>query len=758
MKIKVLTLVVLIFALVSNNFSQEKGIIRGYVYDAKAKYPLVNANIWLEGTNRGDVSDFKGYFEIKNLKSGNYTVVVSYIGYRQKKELVSLAPDEVKTIEVYLEELPYFSVEEIVVFGKPSETYNQVEVGGKEITKQIPRDIGDFIRNFSNSSAIKKGGYALDPVMRGVKYDQINVQIDNGVKIEPACPNRMDPPTSHVQAEELEKVEILKGPYALRYGPNFGGVLNFVMAKPERFEGFTVVGRVESGYESNWNGKFGRLTVSGGQKLFDFRISGGVKDYKNYKDGAGNEVQSSFKIKDWSGKFGFNPVENHRFQISIREVYARDVLYPALPMDGRKDDSRVISLDYLGKNMNGLINSVNLKAYYSKVYHLMDNAFKPTIAMVDAATDANTKTYGGRSEIGLIVGENVLFVGFDYSRIEKDGFRTRKMKTGPMAGKTFIDTVWQNSYVSNLGVFSELRTGLEGFNIMLSARYDINYAGAITPAPSFARLFGGLSSKHHNFSLSAGVDKVLTSNLQVTLLFATSKRSPNISERFINFLPIGIDNYDYVGNPSLKPEVNNSVDLIVKSKLLGGIFKGDVFYYYVKDFISAKIRSDLMPKNMGVLGVKQFVNIETVKFIGFELGYVSTFSKNFGFKVDLSKTKAWDAVTGEPLPQIPPFEARSTFYYRLFNGGVTPELTIRAVSRKSDVSTSYGETPTPGFAVVNLMISVNYFKFADISIGVNNLFNKVYYEHLNRRVRTTGIPIYEPGRSFFINLIMKVGE
>lgn len=758
MKAKFLVFLILIFVLIQNNFSQEKGAIRGYVYDAKAKYPLINANIWLEGTNRGDVSDFKGYFEIKNLEPGNYMLVVSYVGYRHKKELISLASGEIKTLEVYLEELPYFSVEEIVVLGRPSETYNQVEVGGKEITKQIPRDLGDFVRNFSNSSAIKKGGYALDPVVRGVKYDQINVQIDNGIKVEPACPNRMDPPVSHVQAEELEKVEILKGPYALRYGPNFGGVLNFVMAKPERFEGFSIAGKVESGYESNWNGKFARLTLSGGQKLFDFRLSGGIKDYKNYKDGAGNEVQSSFKVKDWSGKFGFNPVENHRFQVSIREVYQRDVLFPALPMDGRKDDSRVISLDYLAKNMNGLINSVNLKAYYSKVHHVMDNAFKPTITTVEAVTDANTKTYGGRAEAGLIIGKNVLFVGFDFSRVEKDGFRTRKMKTGPMAGRTFIDTVWQNSYVSNLGMFSELRTEFEGFNIMLSARYDINYSSAITPAPSFARLFGELSSKHHNFSASAGIDRILTSNLQVTLLFASSRRSPNISERFINFLPIGIDNYDYVGNPSLKPEVNNSVDLIVKSKLIGGIFKADVFYYYVKDFISAKIRSDLRPKNMGVLGVKQFVNIETAKFIGFELGYTAMFSKNFGFKVDFSKTKAWDAVTGEPLPQIPPFEAKSTFHYALLNGKITPELTVRAVSRKSDVSTSYGETPTPGFVVVNFLISVNYFKFADVSIGVNNLLNKVYYEHLNRRVRTTGIPIYEPGRSFFMNLTIKIGE
>ncbi|CUT03218.1 TonB-dependent receptor [Candidatus Chrysopegis kryptomonas] len=758
MRRAIFTLVVFIFVSFQISFAQEKATIRGFVYDSKAKYPLVNANIWIEGTNRGDVSDFKGYFEIKNLAPGNYNLVVSYVGYKQTKEQIQLKSGEVKTVEVYLEELPYFSVEEIVVLGRPAETYNQAEIGGREIMKKAPRDLGDFVRNFSNTSAIKKGGYALDPVVRGTKFDQINVQIDNGVKIEAACPNRMDPPTSHVQAEDLEKIEILKGPYALRYGPNIGGVMNFVLAKPKRFEKFSIGGNIETGYESNWNGKVARLTLFGGQRLFDFRIAGGVKDYKNYKDGDGNEIQSSFKIRDWTGKFGVNLGDNHRVQFSIRETYARDVLYPALPMDGRKDDSRIISIDYGARNLNSLINSVNLKAYYSKVYHLMDNEFKPTRLNVDAVTEANTKVTGGRGEAGLIFGNNLLYVGFDYAKVEKDGFRTRKMKTGPMAGKTFIDTVWQNSYVSNFGIFGEFRTGIYGFNLMLSARYDVNYAQARTPAPSFAKLFGNLSSKFHNFSFSGGLDKAITPNVQLTILAGSAKRSPNISERFINFLPIGIDNYDYVGNPSIKPETNNSIDLILKSKVIGGIFKGDVFYYYVKNFISAKIRSDLTPKNMGVRGVKQFVNIDRAKFFGFELGYTSTFSRTFGFDLNIYQTKAWDAVTGEALPEIPPFEAKTVVYYNFFDGKIRPELTIRAVARKSDVSTSFGETSTPGFVLVNFLVDIVYFKFADISVGVNNLFDKAYYEHLNRKIRTSGIPIYEPGRNFFINITMKVGE
>ena len=752
-----LILVAFIFTLVQNFNAQDKGTIRGFVYDSKTKYPLFNANVWIEGTNRGDVSDFKGYFELKNLEPGSYTLVFSYVGYKQERRKVELDKGEVKTVDVYLEEIPYFSVEEIVVLGRAMETYNQAEFGGRDISKRAPRDLGDFIKNFTNTSAIKKGGYALDPVIRGLKYDQVNVQIDNGMKIEPACPNRMDPPTSHVQSEDLEKVEILKGPYALRFGPNFGGVVNLVMARPKKTEKFEIGGEFETGYESSWKGKIARLTLSGGEKLFDFRFAGGLKDYKNYVDGAGNEVQSGFKIKDWTGKIGFNPGENHRVQISLRNMYARDVLFPALPMDEIKNDTRMISLDYGLRNLSG-INSANFKVYYSKVYHLMTNEYKPTRMMMETATEAITRSSGARAEVGLLIERSILYLGFDYSRVEKEGFRTRKMLSGPMAGKTFTDSVWQKSYVNNFGVFVEYRTGIYGFNLIASARYDINYAEPREPAPTFARMFGTLYSKHHNLSASIGIDKVVSSSVQLTLLLGMSKRSPNISERFINFLPIGYDNYDYVGNPTLKPETNNSVDLIINLRALGGLLRGDLFYYHIRDFISSRVRSDLRPKNMGVLGVKQFFNIETARLWGFEFGYSSAFSREFGFDVNVYGTKGRNSVTGEPLPEIPPFEARANLYYGFFEGTVVPELSIRAVARKSDISQSFGETPTPGFVLVNFLVNITYFKFFDVSFGVNNLFDKAYYEHLNRRVRTTGVPIYEPGRNFFVNIKMKVGR
>ncbi len=40
--------------------------------------------------------------------------------------------------------------------------------------------------------------------------------------------------------------------------------------------------------------------------------------------------------------------------------------------------------------------------------------------------------------------------------------------------------------------------------------------------------------------------------------------------------------------------------------------------------------------------------------------------------------------------------------------------------------------------------------------GVQNIFDKAYYEHLNRRIVGSSDPLYEAGRSFYLNLTINL--
>ncbi len=743
-----LLLLILFFNVVQ---SQETSTITGRIYDATTNTALPESHIWIQDHLRGEVADFRGYFEIKNLDEGDYILIISHIGFERIEKPVALPAGEKKHVEIFLQEKPIILVEEIVVTGTRTASYVQADYLRKDFESQQPKDLGNYMRNVPNVSAIRRGGYGLDPVLRGFKYDQLNIQIDGGARVEGACPSRMDPPMAHISSGDLEKIEILKGPYALRFGPSFGGIINMVMAAPERFESFTVGAQFAGGYESNFDGWQNRISVSGGSSLYDFRLSGGITNYNNYTDGAGTTIPAAFDKSDYTLKLGINPLRNHRVQVSFRQVFARDVMFPSLPMDERKDDTSIFIIDYAARNVSPLVNSFNVKAYYSDVEHLMDNRDKPTAAMTNAVTDVTTSVTGFRTETGLVVNSNVFFIGLDYAQTDKSGFRTREFIAGPRQGTILTDNVWQGASITNLGLFGELRTSLGDAQIIAATRIDFNEGKSEKPDNSFSEMYSSMNSEFTNISVSAGVTQAVTRNLELSLFAGRGVRSPGISERYINFLPIGVDRYDYIGNPQLKPEINNNIDLGFRMRTTAGMVNGNVFYSYVQDFISPEL-TDLEGKNMDVLGVKRFSNITSATLTGFEFGWSSLFGDALNININAAYTHGKNSDTDEYLPEIPPLEGRISASYVFLQGKLMPEISLRAVSEQNNISETFGESRTPGFVLANVAVRYAPFQFINISAGVNNIFDKAYYEHLNRRNREDGSSLYEPGRVFYVNI------
>ncbi|MBM4169800.1 MAG: TonB-dependent receptor [Ignavibacteria bacterium] len=731
--------------------AQRLGAIEGFVFDARTGAPLGETNVWVKDRGKGEVSNFRGHFRLDRLAAGEYPLVFSFIGYERHDTSIVLAEGEMKYLEVSLKERPIILVEEIVVTAGRVVGYRQSDILIKETAAHPQKDLGEFLRSVPNVSAIRRGGYGLDPVLRGFRSDQLNVQIDGEARVEGACPSRMDPPASHVTAGDLEKIEVLKGPFALRFGPSFGGVINLVMAAPEQYETWSVGGNLTSGYDSTFNGWQNRLTINGGSRLYDFRLSGGIKKYGDYTDGHGETVPSNFTKRDFTLKFGVNPLVQHRLQLSLRHVAARDIQFPSLPMDERKDDTRILIADYAAKNLSSVLASLTLKAYRSDVDHTMDNRFRPTAATVTAETHVSTAVSGARAEVGMIVGSSVLFVGTDFMRTEKSGLRTRTFLTGPRAGATAFDNVWQDARITNAGVFLEYRSAIAGFQFIGSWRLDVNSASPDKPDAGFRDLYGSLKLKQINPSFSFGLTRTLSRNVELAAHAGRGVRSAGIAERYINFFPIGLDRLDYVGNPFLKPEVNTTIDVGLRGRTMIGTVSGSLFYSHVTDYISSEI-TPLPAKNPDVFGVKRFCNIESATLAGFELTSVTEVADYLHLQLKASYTRARNNRAREPLPEIPPLDMTAVLAATMMGGKVLPEVSVRAAAAQRDISPSFGETPTPGFVVVNGALRLKPHRVINATIGVNNVFNKAYYEHLNRRLRTTGTPINEPGRSFFANI------
>jgi len=771
------------------SYSQDLGGVSGVIKDSKSGALISQAEVLISPFDKGMVTNENGEFIFTGLTPGKYIIQVKHVGYISYYKDINVQAAKIAELDISMDvDIKELLAVEIRDDKIANHAYSKVVIKEADIEQRPVRDIGDYLREIPNLYAIRKGGANLDPVIRGFKFSQLNVQVDNGLRMEGGCPNRMDPTTSHVEAGDIEAIEVLKGPFALRYGPVMGGVINMLTSSPRPFDKFQIHVKANLGYESNWNGQREHITIYGGGKKVFFTFSGNNSNYGSYTDGDGNLIKSSFRKFGYNGKLGFALAENHIITLSYSEFYARNVEFPALPMDERADNTKLYSFDYSAKNVSKTIETINFKAYLSDVDHTMDNKERGFSDTAVAVSQILARRYGYRAEFGLNTTENShLFVGTDMYAIDKDGDRVKTMiGQYPMMGKVpvKIEDLWNNAHISNYGLFAEYRYNKNLWEVVGAARVDFNsaYSDSIslinmmkqdiigTPADS-------TKSSFVNFSFNVGVTRKLNENMSLGLSFGRGVRSANMIERFIITLPTGYDNYEYLGNPDLLPEANNEFDLVYKynNQKFGGI-ELTAFYSIVQNYIGGTYLPPAVQKPLtaGVLGVKKFDNIGTANLYGLELSYATPQRYKWRISYTAAVTQGtidevevldFDAndnvigshmVSGDPLGEIPPLNMNLGFSYKLLNSKLIPALNFRYSAAQNNVSQAMQELTTPSFSLLDLSLKYNHSESLTIVGGINNVLDKAYYEHLNRRILGTDTRIFEPGRVFFVNLIFNI--
>lgn len=84
---------------------EKTGTLSGTVRDAETKKPIAWADVFLQGTGKGGISQNNGTFTVFNVPPGTYTVVVNMMGYAPRTfEGVSIVAGHVTTLHVELGE------------------------------------------------------------------------------------------------------------------------------------------------------------------------------------------------------------------------------------------------------------------------------------------------------------------------------------------------------------------------------------------------------------------------------------------------------------------------------------------------------------------------------------------------------------------------------------------------------------------------------------------------------------------------------
>jgi len=628
----------------------------------------------------------------------------------------------------------------------------------REIRESSAKDVGEALTKLEGIWKIRKGGIANDVVLRGFYRDNINVLIDDD-RVYAACPNRMDPPAFHVDFSQVERIEVIKGPFDIRHQGSMAGLVNIITKKPEK--GFHLKLNASAG---SFNFINLSPVVSYADDKLNILVGYSYRYSKPYKDGDGRRIteyanykpqfinSKAFEINTYWTKLGFKPIENHSVEFSYTKQDARNVLYPYLRMDAIYDKTDRFNMNYQIDGISDMLKSLKFHLYYTKVDHWMDDRYRTSAGMGlwSMATDAKSKAYGGRLEANL----GDLTLGFEAYKRNWDAVNYMGMM-GTQFAIPDVDT-------ESFGLYSEYKKNLsDKLRLVAGLRLDTTKTKADSSKANTNLYFA-----YKNTRSTSKTDTYPSGNLQLfyelqkdTELFVGlghSVRVPDAQERY--FALKRMSGSDWVGNPELKPPRNTELDLGIKHSTDRTLIKATAFYSYVQDYITVHNQS----KVNSVPGVmnsqaRSYENVDA-QFFGGEVDLRLSLTQELFLFGGMSYVQARkETKPGSPkninssrVAEIPPLKTRLALRYD--KGTYFGEVETILSATQNRVDTDLNEQRTSGYGVVNVKVGGN-FKGFTINAGIDNVFDKKYYEYLSyqRDPFATGVKVPEPGRTFYIN-------
>ncbi len=298
--------------------------IKGQIIDTETRAPIAEATAFIETIGILKETDKNGFFKISDLKAGSYNLLFFAEGYQSINKKVEINDQEV-SIEIALEKLK-IDLDILEVNASENEAYhlqklNNVDGFGIYSTRKsevIP--LLNLTANLATNNARQVykdiaglniwesdgGGLQLSIGARGLdpnRTSNFNTR-QNGYDISA---DALGYPESYYTPplQALERIEIVRGAASLQYGPQFGGLLNFVFKKGGK-KPFEFV-------SENTVGSFGLLNT--------FNSIGGSKNGLNYygfvQYKRGNSWRPNAKFEQKTAFASVSKEFSHKFKIGI---------------------------------------------------------------------------------------------------------------------------------------------------------------------------------------------------------------------------------------------------------------------------------------------------------------------------------------------------------------------------------------------------------------------------------------------------------
>ncbi len=274
---------------------------------------LPGVSVYLSKTNFNSTTNSNGNYTIKNLPPGDYTIVVSAIGYLTQKKEICVGKDMVAKHDFIMTETIYALSEVTVtggIIGVKKISGSAFYISPKELEKYSYTDINRTLRAVPGINIQEEDGFGLFPSIglrgTGVERNTKITVMEDGVLIAPApyaAPAAYYFPT----IGRMQGVEILKGSSQIRYGPyTTGGAINLISTQiPNNFSGkISLLG-------GSFGGRNLHAFVGNSHKNFSYLVETFQYGSNGFKqlDGPGNrglDRNSGFGKQDYLAKIRVN--------------------------------------------------------------------------------------------------------------------------------------------------------------------------------------------------------------------------------------------------------------------------------------------------------------------------------------------------------------------------------------------------------------------------------------------------------------------
>ncbi|MGC8941670.1 MAG: TonB-dependent receptor [Sulfurihydrogenibium sp.] len=639
-------------------------------------------------------------------------------------------------------------IEKVTIEGeklKEESTYEK-ELSQEEvkITRQI--DLGEILFEFYPEIwYMRKAGIANDLYIRGFSRDNINVLID-GSKIYGACPNRMDPPAFHVSSPQIESITIKEGPFDVENAGSLAAVVNVKTKNPQEGLG----GEIGGTYGS-WSYRTGYVWGNVGNKFVKVLVGASNQYSKPYESGEGKKVteyakysaggkpqeykpqyinDKAFNIDRVWFKTILSPNDNVDITLSYAFENARNVLYPALKMDALYDRTNRLNGDFVMKDIG-----LKFSIYYNEVKHDMRDTFRTTSNMF-ASRGYSMKTYAESKMFGTKLTKDFNFMGFD-TTVGIDTYLRNWFADNTQG--TNNSTILPDVDIKDIGLFVKGSKNIDRWTISGGLRYDYNYSKAnpnlILSGSNKTLITNGLMKNFSNSDnyLSGYIVGKYNFNKKDSVYIGVGHtvRAPDPEERFIALSGMA----PWYGNPDLKPTKNTEIDVGGEVFPLNNLgLKANFFYSNLNDYIYLyQYKAGANCLGTGNTTCTTYRNIDAAIY-GFDLNGIYAFNDKVSAEIGIAyqqgkKTSKKGIYQDSDLVEIPPLKTRLAVKYD--DGSVYALVEGIYSAKQSKVDSDLKEIETGSWFIVNLKAGYTYNKRLFVGVGVDNVFDKFYYNYLS---------------------------